>query len=136
MTIIFLVLATAVATAPSTVSPDRAGVPLVPRSATRAQEPSNAGSGRVVVTVSADSLRIPAVRVQLRSIDGGIVVGETHSDAVGQVTFPDVKAGRYVVRTNADGFADTESSPIVVHNGSTEQVLVEMRLTFARQSVD
>ena len=35
-----------------------------------------------------------------------------------------------------EGFADAESVPFTVRGGATEQVLVEMRLTFVRESVD
>jgi hypothetical protein len=35
-----------------------------------------------------------------------------------------------------EGFADAESAPFSVRGGATEQVLVEMRLTFVRESVD
>ena len=55
---------------------------------------------------------------------------------VGQVTFPDVPAGRYVVSATREGFANAESSPFRVSGDATEQVLVEMRLTFVRESVD
>lgn len=94
------------------------------------------GPGRVVVTIVVESLRIPAVTVELRHVDGNMVVAQTTSDAVGQASFPDVPPGRYVVRATRDGFADTQSSPFTVHGDSTEQVLVEMRLTFVRESVD
>src|SRR6478672_7923645 len=93
------------------------------------------GVGRVVVTIAAEGLRIPAVRVELHNVDGNILVGQTISDAVGQVTFPDVAPGRYTVRATRDGFADAESAPFTVH-GNTEHVLVEMRLTFVRASVE
>jgi len=95
-----------------------------------------AESGRVVVTLVLESVRIPAVSVVLRSVDRGVAVGETTSDAIGQVTFPDVPAGRYIVRATRDGFANAESAPFSVDRGETEQVLVEMRLTFVRESVD
>ena len=52
------------------------------------------------------------------------------------MTFPDIPAGRYVVRAVREGFADAESVPFTVRGGATEQVLVEMRLTFVRESVD
>jgi hypothetical protein len=94
------------------------------------------GAGRVVAIVSVEGVRIPAVTVELRNVDGNVVIGKTMSDAVGQVTFPDVAAGRYVVKATRDGFADSESSPFSVQSGETEQVLVEMRLTFVRESVD
>jgi hypothetical protein len=107
-----------------------------------AQEPSGApqqpasGPGRVVVIVVVEGLRIPNVNVELRNADGNIAVGRTITDAVGQATFPDVPAGRYIVKAVRDGFADTETAPFNVQTGENEEVLVEMRLTFVRESVD
>src|SRR5262245_36412444 len=72
--------------------------------------PVAAGSGRVVVTISVEGVRVPAVNVALRSVDGNVVIGQTTSDAIGQVTFPDVPAGQYVIRAIRDGFAESESS--------------------------
>ena len=72
----------------------------VSQSGAPTQSPS-AGPGRVVVTIVSDSLRIPGVTVELRNVDGNIMVGQTISDAVGQVTFPDVPPGRYIVQRRA-----------------------------------
>ena len=102
----------------------------------QAPQAARSGPATVVVTIVIESLRIPAVSVELRNVDGNIVVGKTTSDAVGQVTFPDVSPGRYTVHAVRDGFADTESAPFNVSPGETEHVLVEMRLTFVRESVD
>ena len=55
-------------------------------------------------------------------------MAQTVSDSIGQVTFPDVPAGRYVVATSREGFASGESLPFTVRGGETQQVLVEMRL--------
>ena len=114
--------------------------PLIstPRLTTQGGTPQSTatGPGRVVVTIAVEGLRIPAVRVELRNVDGNMIVAQTTSDAIGQVTFPDVPTGRYVVRAVREGFADSESSPFTVRAGGTEQVLVEMRLTFVRESVD
>ena len=74
--------------------------------------------------------------VELRSTDRNVVIAQTTTDAIGQVTFPDVPAGRYIVRAVREGFADSESAPFSVEGGETEQVLVEMRLTFVRESVE
>jgi len=93
-------------------------------------------SSRVVVTITVEGLRVPAVAVELRSLDANVVLGRTTSDPVGQIVFPDVPAGRYVVHAARDGFADVESSPFSVQPGETEQVLIEMRLTYVRESVD
>jgi hypothetical protein len=104
-------------------------------------QPSNgqtqgATGGRVVVTISLEALRIPAVTVELFDTSGNIVVGRTTSDGVGQVTFPDVPAGSYIVRATRQGFADSASAPFSVRGGATEHVLIEMRLTFVRESVN
>ena len=100
------------------------------------QQAARSGPTRVIVTIVVEGLRIPAVSVELRNVDSNVVVGKTTSDAVGQVTFPDVSPGRYVVHAVRDGFADTDSAPFGITAGETEQVLVEMRLTFVRESVD
>lgn len=99
-------------------------------------QPDIGSAGRVVVTITVEGLRIPAVTVELERVDAEVAVAETFSDAVGQVTFPDVTPGRYVVRTRRDGFADGNSTPFDVLAGVEAQVLVEMRLTFLRESVD
>jgi hypothetical protein len=93
-------------------------------------------NGTVIVTITVESLRIPGVNVELMNVDDNVVIAQTTSDAIGQVTFPDVPAGRYLVRAVRDGFADSESAPFVVTLGGTSHVLVEMRLTFVRESVD
>ena len=99
------------------------------------QSPTS-GTGRVIATIVVEDLRIPGVTVDLRDVDGNIVIAKTVSDEVGQVTFPDVPTRRYVLHAIREGFADTTSAPFTVRPGGTEQVLVEMRLTFVRESVD
>jgi TonB-dependent receptor-like protein/carboxypeptidase family protein len=112
---------------------------MMPGSAAAAQQsppPAQSGPARVIVTIVVEGLRIPAVDVELKNVDGNVVVGKTTSDVVGQVAFPDVTPGRYVVHAVREGFADTDSAPFSVSPGETEQVLIEMRLTFVRESVD
>ena len=98
--------------------------------------PTTSARGSVVATLAVEGVRVPSVTVSLRRVDGNVVVGQTTSDSIGQVTFPDVPSGRYVVHAVRDGFVDSESSPFTVRAGETEQVLVEMRLTFIRESVE
>ncbi len=107
----------------------------VSQSGAPTQSPS-AGPGRVVVTIVSDSLRIPGVTVELRNADANIRVGQTISDAVGQVTFPDVPPGNYIVQAARDGFADSVSGHFTIDPGETHHVLVEMRLTFVRESIE
>jgi TonB dependent receptor/Carboxypeptidase regulatory-like domain len=111
-------------------------VSLCSLGAGQAAQTSSSGTSRVVVIVSVEGLRIPGVNVELRSVDRNVTVASTTTDVVGQVSFPDVPLGRYMVKAVREGFADTESSPFTVKSGVTEQVLVEMRLTFVRESVE
>ena len=106
-----------------------------PTTAAQTPQPAGSGAGRIIVTISLESLRIPQVNVELRSVDSNVVIARTISDGVGQVTIPDVPPGHYVIRAARDGFADTTTSPFHVRPGGTEQVLVEMRLAFVRESV-
>ena len=112
----------------------------VPPQTTAQQTPpaqqQTSGPGRVVATISVEGLRVPAVTVQLRDADGNIAIGQTTSDVLGQATIPDVPPGRYIVRATREGFENAESAPFVVASGGTAHVLVEMRLTFVRESVE
>ena len=101
-----------------------------------AQTPTAQGPGRVAVVISVEGLRIPAVQVELHDLTANVIVARTTADAIGQVTFPDVSPGRYMVRASREGFGDVESPSFDVHAGTTEQVLLEMRLTFVRENVD
>ena len=103
---------------------------------TAAAQAPPAGNGRVAATLSLESLRIPLVAVDLRNADGNVVIAKSVSDAVGQVNFPDVPPGHYVVHAMRDGFAEVTSAPFEVRGGATAHVLVEMRLTFVRESVN
>jgi hypothetical protein len=94
------------------------------------------GPGRVVVTTTIDSLRIPSVTIALWSLDRSVLLAQTTTDAIGQGSVPDVPAGRYVVRATRDGFIDVESPPFSVEAGATTRVLVEMRLSLVRVSIE
>ena len=101
-----------------------------------AASPQASSNGRVVVTISLEDVRVPGVTVSLRDVDRNVQVAQTTSDVIGQVSFPDIPPGRYVVLAIREGFADAESAPFMVRGGTTEQVLVEMRLTFVRESIE
>src|SRR5688572_17250489 len=113
-----------------------ASLALFLSAAVHAQTPAPQGPGQVAVVISVEGLRIPDVQVELRDLNANVIVARTRADAIGQVTFPDVPAGRYVVIATREGFADGESAPFDVHSATTEQVLIEMRLTFVRESVE
>ena len=86
----------------------------VARTQVPAVQATPSGPGRVVVTISLEGVRIPAVNVALTDVDGNVAIARTTSDAIGQVMFPDVPPGRYVVKGQRDGFADSESAPFTV----------------------
>ena len=95
-------------------------------------------SGRVVATITVleGTVRMGGVDVELRSIDGNVVLAKTVSDGAGQVTFPDVPSGRYVVQATRPGFVSTSSAPFDVRGGETAQVLVDLQLTFVAPGVE
>ncbi len=95
------------------------------------------GSGRVVVTISTEGLRIPAVNVGLRNLDGNVVLAQTLSDVAGQVDVPRRSARALCDSRRARRIRGKRvGSPFTVGGGGTYNVLVEMRLTFVRESVD
>jgi hypothetical protein len=114
---------------PATASAVRNGAPATQRAS---------ASGRVVATITVleGAVRMPGVEVELRSFDGNVVLAKTMSDGIGQVTFPGVPPGQYVVRAERPGFAAISSPPFTVRAGETAQVLVELELTFAAPSVE
>jgi Carboxypeptidase regulatory-like domain/TonB dependent receptor-like, beta-barrel len=108
-----------------------------------AQDPSSSpqpagGSGRVIATITVleGTVRMGGVDVELRSLDGNLVLAKTISDGAGQVTFPDVPPGRYLVEATRPGFIPTPSSPFEVRSGETAQALVDLNLTFLAPSVE
>ena len=54
-----------------------------PAAAAQTPQPPASGSGRVIVTVSLEGVRVPAVYVSLRSAEGNVVVGQTTTDNIG-----------------------------------------------------
>ena len=95
--------------AATAVSASFAYAQTAPGSPTR-QQP--AGSGRVIVTITVleGTVRMAGVDVALRSLDGNMVLAKTVSDGAGQVTFPDVPAGRYTVQATRPGFVTSTST--------------------------
>ena len=98
----------------------------------------SSGPGRVVATITVleGTVRMGGVDVELRSLDGNVVLAKTLTDGAGQATFPDVPPGRYVVRATRPGFVATASAAFEVRGGETAQVLVDLHLTFVAPSVE
>jgi hypothetical protein len=95
-------------------------------------------NGRVVATITTleGSVHLPGVEVELRESESGLVIAKTLSDGSGQVTFPDVPPGMYVVGASRPGFMAKDSAPFLVRPGDTAQVIVDAQLTFALPQVE
>ena len=95
-------------------------------------------AGRVLVTITTleGAVHVPGVEVELRAPDGGLVIARSQTDGAGQVAFPDVPPGRYIVSTARAGFVSRDSTVFTVAAGETAQVLLDTLLTFVPQEVE
>jgi hypothetical protein len=95
-------------------------------------------TGRVVATITVleGTVNVPGVDVELVAIDGNVVLAKTVTDGAGQATFPDVAAGRYLIRATRPGFETSESPPFDVRAGQDAQVLLDILLTYVAPSVE
>ncbi len=94
--------------------------------------------GRVVATITTleGTVRLSGVQVELQEWPAGTVLATTLTDRVGQVVFPDIPAGRYVLRATRAGFFDRESAAFEVRPNDVAQVLLDIQLTFSAPVVD
>lgn len=95
-------------------------------------------SGRVVATITTleGTVHMPGVQVELRDPERKMVIARTMTDGAGQVTFPDVPPGRYIISVSRPGFVDRDSPVFTVRAGETAQVLLDTRLTFVPPDVE
>jgi len=95
-----------------------------------AQSAQAATAGRVVATITTleGTVHMPGVEVELRDPDQRIVIAKTLTDGAGQVTFPDVPPGRYIITASRPGFEPRDSTVFVVHAGETAQVILDSKL--------
>jgi hypothetical protein len=93
-------------------------------------------TGRVAVTVTVleGTVRLAGASVELRSLEGNVVLAKTVSDGSGQVAFPGVPPGRYAIQTDRPGFVAASSTPFTVNAGATTQVLVDLQPTFSAET--
>ena len=102
------------------------------------QAPQQATTGRVIVTVTTleGAVHMPGVQVELRDAAGALVIARSITDGAGQVVFPEVPPGDYVVAVSRPGFLARESPPLTVRVGDTSQVLIDTPLTFELPQVE
>ena len=92
---------------------------------------------RVVATITTleGTVHMPGIQVELRDPDERIVIAKTQTDGAGQVTFPDVPTGRYLITASGPGFVDRDSTVFVVRANETAQVILDAQLTFVLPGV-
>lgn len=94
--------------------------------------------GRVIVTVTTleGTVQMTGMQVELRQSADGIVLARTLSDNAGQVMFPDVPPGRYIVTATRPGFIATDSAAFEVRANEATQVLLDTQLTFQMPAIE
>src|SRR5919106_3457680 len=99
--------------------------------------PQPGTAGRVVATVTTleGTMHLPGGQVELRAATDRIVLAKTITDGAGQVTFPDVPAGRYVITGTRSGFAPHDSAPFDVRANEAVDVLLDIQLSFVAPPV-
>ena len=95
-------------------------------------------TGRIVVSVTTleGTVEMSGMQVELRQADDGTVLAKTLSDEAGQVTFPDIPAGRYVVAASRPGFLPATSAVFEVRPNEVAKVLLDTQLTFQMPAVE
>ncbi|MET0164428.1 MAG: TonB-dependent receptor, partial [Vicinamibacterales bacterium] len=95
-------------------------------------------TGRVIATVSTleGTVMMPGVQVELRTSSDATVLAKTTTDGAGQVTFPDIPAGRYLIQATRPGFAAKDSAAFEVRAGETARVLVDIQLVFVVPEIE
>lgn len=91
---------------------------------------------RVIVTTLEGTVRLPGVAVELRAAGDDTLVARTLSDATGEVLFPAVEPGQYLVRVTQPGFVLTDSAPFEARPNRTTQVLLDAALGFVAPAIE
>jgi hypothetical protein len=79
---------------------------------------------------------LAGVDVELRALDGNVVIAKTITNNSGEAGFPDVPAGRYVLTATPKGFVPTESAAFEVTAGEATRVVLDVQLTYNAPSVE
>ena len=101
----------------------------------QAGQPDTAGSVVVIITTLEGAVHVSGVQVELRATDEDLVIARSLTDGTGQVTFPDVPAGTYIIRALRSGFVTRDSTAFPVTANETARVLLDTQLTFVPPEV-
>lgn len=94
-------------------------------------------AGRVVVTVTTlqGAIHLPGVQVELRPAQETLAIARSVTDGAGQVHFPDIPPGEYIITASRPGFAPNDSTAFTVSANETAQVLLDAPLMFVTPEV-
>lgn len=103
-----------------------------------AQEPPAPAAGRIVATITTleGTVHMPGMQVELKQSERTMVIARTITDGAGQITFPDVPPGRYIISVSRPAFISRDSAVFTVRAGETTQVLLDMQMTFVPPEVE
>ncbi|HET9371124.1 MAG TPA: TonB-dependent receptor [Vicinamibacterales bacterium] len=103
-----------------------------------AQAQTQPENGRIVATITTleGSVHMPGMQVELRTPEQDLVIARTTTDGVGQVTFPDVPPGQYVIFASREGFTGRNSPVFIVRAGQTTNVNLDVPLSFAPPEIE
>jgi hypothetical protein len=100
-----------------------------------AAQPATTGRVVAIITTLEGTVHMPGIQVELRDPDQRLVIAETDTDGAGQVIFPDVPPGRYLVTASGPGFVPRDSTVFVVRANETAQVILDAQLAFVLPGV-
>ena len=90
----------------------------------------------MTVTLALEGIRIPNVNVALRRVDGNVVVAQRRATRLASSRFLTSRPGAISCAPRVTDLPTTSRRRSPCSSGETERVLVEMRLTFVRESVE
>jgi hypothetical protein len=111
--------------------------PVVAEAAGRPQTTQAVTTGRVVATITTleGTVHMAGVQVELIEAGGKLVIAKTLTDGAGQVTFPDVPAGRYTITASRPGFVSRDSTVFEVKPNETSNIILDTKLAFVLPGV-
>ena len=103
-----------------------------------AQTQPQSGNGRIIATITTleGTVHMPGMQVELRTPAQDLVIARTTTDGVGQVTFPDVAPGQYVIYSSREGFVGRNSPVFEVRAGETTNINLDVPLSFAPPEIE
>ena len=113
-------------------------VVVQPFGALAAQEPPAPTAGRVVATITTleGTVHMSGMQVELKDPERRTVLARTITDGAGQIAFPDVPPGRYIITVSRPAFISRDSAVFTVRAGETAQILLDVKMTFVPPDVE